>query len=240
MSKPTKRAPKPPRLSPLQTLIQKLEHPGRWERFFGYDTAEFDYDRTDCTGCSDYCRCTRIINAHITEINVDVILDNLTKDLDDVLLTYCVDRTARASKLLNKDSWEVDVQGGYYGDEANGVRLHDTVLSDLIQSLKDLEPLSDADRIKKVLVDEYGYLLPHLVTCTKVKVIQADLGQMEMRQDHYRSKIAKEMVDYYTDYKFPRAACTYQGTYTVIDGYHRMFSAQKQALKSVPIIVLEK
>ena len=70
-----------------------------------------DYDRTSCRGCRDYCRCTQIINAHVTSVNFTGVADAITKNCTNELRNYCAERFLRHSGLSDLSSWEVNVLG---------------------------------------------------------------------------------------------------------------------------------
>lgn len=228
--------------TPLGSIIEKIN-----DRYtFSYSAADYDYDThyackngSDCCD-NDYCRCGIIQNACVTKVNTDYIVKTLTEDVkDDIFLPYCIDRIIRTSKILDLSSWEVDVGGGYYGEEVNGVRLDASVINDLITSLTELENLSPVDKVKKLLEREYGYVLPRLEKLSDAKVVEVDLDSIKLFNDEYLRKISKDTVDFYKDYNLPRGVCVKAGKlYSVVDGYHRMLSAQKNKLKTIKIIEL--
>lgn len=210
---------------------------------FGYGCAEYDYDNynacahsSDCCK-DDYCRCGVIQNAHVTSVNADYIVKAITKDCTDTMLVYCVDRILRASKALELHSWEVNVCGGYYGEEVEGVRLESKVQDELIKMISSLEKLTPIEMVKKALEYEYGYVLPRLQKCTDVKIITVSLSKVKMFNDEYLRKVSKEAVEFYKKYDLPRGVCVYKGgCYSLVDGYHRMLAAQNSSEDSVSII----
>ncbi len=227
-------------LTPLQQVIKRIGDPYA----FGYGAAEIEYDSyyacehgSDC--CQhDYCRCGVIRNARVVSVDASAIVAKLTEDIEkDMLLCYCVDRVLRSSKALEMDSWEVNVTGGYYGEEVHGVKLDDKVHIDLIQSLQELESLTPTERVKKLLEWEYGYVLPRLADFQNVRLVQADLNDVKLFNNEYLRKISKEAVDFYKDYNLPRGVCVKEGTcYSLVDGYHRMLSAQKNKHERVLVV----
>jgi len=224
-------------LTPIQSVIEKIND----SHAFAYGVAEYDYDRSrnNCR-CGDYCRCSVIVGERVTSVKPDEIFKILTADINDVILTYCIDRTVRASKVMDLNSWEVNITGGYYGEEVHGVRLIDSVKSELIKSLSGLGSLSDVDMIKKVLEYEYGYVLPKLADAKYTDVVKVKLDDVKLFNDQYMRKVSKSIVDSYVNYDLPRSVCLKEGyKYVVIDGYHRMMSAQQQKLDSVRIIELK-
>lgn len=224
--------------TPLESMVEKIQTGSA----FVYGCAEYDYDsyrpcRDDLELCSDYCRCGIIQNARVTSVDADFIVKAITKDCNDTMLVYCVDRALRASKALDVHSWEVNVCGGYYGEEVHGVRLEPHVQEELIKMISELEGLTPVEMIKKVLEYEYGYVLPRLQKCTEAKIITLPLDLIKLFNDEYLRKVSKETVDFYQKYDLPRGICVFKsGCYSLVDGYHRMLAAQKSGADSVSII----
>lgn len=228
-------------LTTLEKLIESVNNLGS----YSYGLAEYDYDTyhacahgSDCCK-NDYCRCGVIQNARVTSINADYIAKTLTDGCEaDQLLAYCIDRSLRSSKAMDLDKWEVHITGGYYGEECHGVKLDGSIQSELIQRFTELDALTPADKVKKLLEYEYGFLLPRLETCANVRIINVSTDRIKLFNNDYLRKISKDTVEFYKDYKLPRAVCTkdHRDLYSVIDGYHRMLAAHKSKLPTVSII----
>jgi len=226
----------------LQTMLGRLRDP----RGFYYGAAEYDYDsykacQNGSSCCDhDYCRCGVITNAHIKSVNINYVIDLMTKDCQDELLCYCVDRVMRISKVMDVNSWKINISGGYYGEEVHGVSLIEEAEKDTSNMLVELDKLTNIDKIKKLLEYEYGWVLPKLKSLTRVKISEIPLEDINLFNDSYVRKLSKESIDYYKDYKLPRAVCILAADHSniVIDGYHRMMSAQKNKLATVKIIEL--
>lgn len=222
----------------FEKAIDKLNDPKAWR----YGAAEYDYESGSSCGdeCEGYCHHTTVNNVEITEVNVDYIVKELTTGCKDVLTSYCIDRVIHSSKLHETSSWAANVGRGYYGQEVNGVSLKDDVKKQLIEQLAELNSLtSDIERIKKVLEYEYGYILPKIKDLTTAKVVSVKIDEIKILNDEYLRKVSKETVDYYQSYELPRGVCMKEGDhYSLVDGYHRMFSALKYKLAKVVIIEL--
>lgn len=194
---------------------------------------DYDYSRTQCTGeCSDYCRCTRIYDAHVTQIDLDAIVDSLKLD-PQTILGYCIERLFHILKVWQKDAWYVSVQPGYYGEEIGGCSLDAPVAHKLMSHAKELIDLKDNKRVEKVLILEYGFLL-EAAKKRKWSIEKLERKTVRVGQETYYRKIDASFV--YPQNKFPVGVCLCEGDdqFRLIDGYHR-FSASES--ETVPMIV---
>lgn len=237
----------------LQAAINQLSNAltpkDRYDRYSKYQFLGLDYtyDRSACVGCEDYCRCTSIINATVSELDFNRLVtafiesikgrNTISNEIDE----YCIDRIFHASKLKDKGSWIVDVGGGYYGQEVFGCSPNPKVIEKLIDTLKSMLELSDIDKVKACLKEEYGYVLLQLQELKEAAVISVLPSVIEMGNDTYARKLEKEYVEQYNKYELPRGIVIVNGKdkYRLLDGYHRMTSAINQALKKIKVIVLQ-
>ena len=112
---------------------------------FKYD---LEYDYNTYTSCHErycneegICRCSTIQNAHVVSVNIpnmvnhiydyyfddsistkrnftiNSILGGVSKEID----IYTIDRILRINKAYEPSNWEVQVCGGYYGEEIDDV-----------------------------------------------------------------------------------------------------------------------
>jgi hypothetical protein len=140
------------------------------------DEVEYDYNVVrDCyaKGCRDegICRCGKIEDIEIKKVN-RTVLNSLVKKIklrknakvketegrfileNEQFFMYCVDRLFTINKLYDGDVWDINVRGGYYGQEINSVSPPLSFSDDVIKIAK----LDPQQRIKYVLTREYGYL----------------------------------------------------------------------------------
>ena len=112
---------------------------------FQYCT-EYDYDSlTSCSenGCDDegICRCSTIENAHIISVNITSMINDIYPSYFDKSLAtkrnstinsilggvskeidiYTIDRILRINKVYEPTNWEINVCGGYYGQEIDNL-----------------------------------------------------------------------------------------------------------------------
>jgi LEA14-like dessication related protein len=120
---------------------------------FHYSGVDCDYDYIyDCEsyGCDSICRCGSIQNTSIDKVDIPTIVERIyqeyvgTNDLvtqrDNKLKSilfgtgkeldiYTIDRVVRKFKLYDEYSWDIDVCGGYYGDELNSISISSNTIS---------------------------------------------------------------------------------------------------------------
>lgn len=201
---------------------------------------DYDYDRSGCT-CHDWpCRCTRIENAHIDKVNVREVVKELYKihnRSNSYIDKYCFDRICYAFDVYDKYFYEVEVGGGYYGEEVYGVWFENE--ERIINTYHELLSLNtDLERIQYCLKKEYGYLIDCVKSATRAVIIEVSPDDIRIPQTEYFIKVNKNVIEEYKDINLPIAVCVRDGDrYRLIDGYHR-FVANKDREK-VDIIVLE-
>ncbi len=246
--KPKSKTPKP-KPSLIETIVSDLKDKkfGRYSMEVKYETYYPCHDGSNCCD-GDMCRCGQIKDAHVESAKRSDVIEPITSKCNDIILAYCIDRIMTMSGMLDKDNWEVNVYRGYYGEETDGVELSLPVLVEVCTRLREIETLSDIDRIKKCLEYEYGYVLPRLQDVRSVSVKDIDIAETNgLNQDYYH-KVEMDKVDLYADYQLPRVVCLknkWAGStvgdsrYYLIDGYHRLVSANKNKISKIKAIVLE-
>ena len=102
---------------------------------------------------------------------------------------------------------------------------------------KDLATLlkleSEKDYICHVLEKEYGYVLASLAPIKYYQLINVDPRQIVMGSERHYLKLDPKIIESYKDYPYARGVCianTYDGTYRLIDGYHRMAAAKDKRI----------
>lgn len=205
---------------------------------------DYDYERSACT-CNayeygDYCRCTTIEHAWIDTINVNDVVKKLydthsrtDSDIDE----YCFDRICSAFKIYDKDYYEIETCGGYYGDEVDGVYFeNEEKIFNAYYEVIELE--TSIEKIKYCLKLEYNYLIDRVESASLAHTLRMSPSDIRLPQTEYFIKLESSVIDEYKDRKLPVAVCVRDGdNYRLVDGYHR-YIANKDRDK-VDIIVLE-
>ncbi len=199
---------------------------------------DYDYDvEYDCEeyGCNDdcCCRCGRISNIRVEKVDIkDIVslfckkiltikLKNKSKEItsDSLFNMYCVDRLLRIKRCYNEDSYYGEACGGYYGDELEGIYLHDQ--SSLIDEILKIESLSISKKVERILEIEYGKVLDS-VKNLKWKIQSVDPEDLIFGAKEWATKVSQEDISFYKEHDFPRGIFIKSGDkYRLIDGYHR-------------------
>ena len=203
---------------------------------------DYDYDRSGCTCGAEYgiCRCTTITNTWINKVNVHEVVKELYRQhsrTDSDIDEYCFERICYAYKIYDKDLYEVETCGGYYGEEVNGVYFeNEEKIYDDYNFMLSFD--TDIEKIRYCLKLEYGYLIDRVVSTTSAIITEVDTYRVRHHQTEYFVKVSKDIINEYKNRSLPVAVCIKDGYYfKLIDGYHR-FVANKDREK-INIVVLE-
>lgn len=205
---------------------------------------EYDYERSGChcdayeTG--DYCRCTTIERAWVEEIYISSVVSKLYKKFcreHSEINEYCFDRICHALRIYDKDLYEVETGGGYYGEEVYGVYFDNEEMIYTACTVM-LGLSSDIEKIKYVLNMEYGYLIDRVAGTTSAVIQEVDTKKINLPQQEYFIKLSKEVIEEYKDRKLPVAVCIKnENKYILVDGYHRWVANKDR--DTIEIVVLE-
>jgi hypothetical protein len=217
---------------------------------------DYDYDTSyscEDSGCDNegICRCGSIENAVVNPINISefakkmyelynpptkdktILRDRKIKSLFDSSIEeiniYCIDRICRVLKVWDLNKWEVNVCGGYYGDEVDSVKFEDVVkLAEKIEAV--LELSSVKEKIEYVLTVEYGSILPELKD-KEYSLIEISKDDVIFGSEGQYKKVSTEDLTHYSnkEYSGIRGLLLPKGEkFRLIDGYHRMFATNNK------------
>jgi hypothetical protein len=225
-----------------------------------YRCVDIDYHTEyDCSnnGCEDegICRCGTINDSEVTQVEVtqmvnliyDEMFDNSTisgkreSKLNQLLYgigedinRYTIDRVLRKYKVWVPDYYNIEVCGGYYGQEIEGVFMSSNIANKIEEELEIAFSIDDlAGRVEYLLGLEYGSLLPDLEHC-QYEIIEIDKGEINFGSISHHSKVKKKDLYFYSDknYKGIRGVVTFvNGKYRLIDGYHRVHTTAGHKVK---------
>lgn len=219
---------------------------------------EYDYDsHKECEshGCNDegICRCSTIINSCVISVNVSLMVDEVYNSIFDNSLStkrnskintilggiskevdiYTIDRVLRINSVYEPSNWEIQICGGYYGQEIDNIILEDYVSSKIDIQLEEAFNITDlGERIEYLLKLEYGHILPELKGC-QYEVSKIERDKVIFGSDNQYQKVATEKLDHYSDkkYKSYRGILIPKGDkYRLIDGYHRCFASEDKMI----------
>lgn len=205
---------------------------------------DYDYNISDCT-CdaeseSEICRCTTIEKVWIEKINIKEVVDELYRKhsrTESCIDKYCFDRICYAFEIYDKDSYEIETGGGYYGEEVYGIWFeNEEKIFDAYYEMLALNTV--LEKIQYCLKLEYGYLIDCVESAASAVIIEVSPNNIRPSQKEYFAKVDKNVIEEYKDRKLPIAVCVKDDNrYRLIDGYHR-FAANKDR-DSVEIVILE-
>lgn len=225
---------------------------------FTYDL-RYDYDNyTSCSesGCNEegICRCSIIENAHVISVNIPSMVNHIYANyFDDSISTkrnstinsilggvskeidiYTIDRILRINKVYEPSNWEVQVCGGYYGEEIDDVILEDSVAKKIENQLEEAFNIIDlTERIEFLLMLEYGSILPELKGC-KYSVETHERDSIIFGSDKHYRKVNTKNLEHYSDksYQGIRGIALDKGDkLRLIDGYHRSSTSENRTIK---------
>jgi hypothetical protein len=216
---------------------------------------EYDYSRVEACDhdercANDYCRCTTLENFEVIKINhlklVEIIKDRLKNDhvlFDNDIIKIC--------EKIKIDDFEFNVTGGYYGEELDSITIDN---SEIVKELADIFTVkgyrkvklkqilcnsekynSDLDAyVKKLLTDEYGYVVD-VLDDYKFKIVEVDTKEIVFPQKEYDNFIkVQELCDYKDIDDIYGLVRLFGNKYHVIDGYHRInANVNKSKLKVI-------
>lgn len=226
---------------------------------FQYNGAYVDYGYTyDCEnyGCDEegICRCGTINNEHIDSVDVSLIVKriydeffeqgkaaNRNNAINEVLYgigkdidIYTIDRILRSYKIWENDNWNIEVDGGYYGQEAGNVTIKESIADKIDEELWTVFSLpSLKEKIEYLLNVEYGKVLPELSNCNYESIV-IDKDDVIFGVEKHLNKVMKKDLDFYSDknYSGLRGIVVKSGDkWRIVDGYHRIFTTKWPKLK---------
>jgi hypothetical protein len=220
---------------------------------FKYST-NYDYNtRSNCSshGCDEegICRCTTLENAHVVTVNIPSIANKIYNSIFDNSLSskrnstinsilgdvskeidiYTIDRILRINKAYESNNWEVQVCGGYYGQEIDDVILENSVAQKIEEQINEAFSILDIkSRIEYLLILEYGKTLPDLKNRQySIETVERD-SIIFGSDEHYR-KVNTKNLEYYSDKNYNGirgVALVKDGKFRLIDGYHRSSTSE--------------
>lgn len=226
---------------------------------FQYNGAYVDYGYTyDCEnyGCDEegICRCGTINNEHIDSVDVSLIVKriydeffeqgkaaNRNNAINEVLYgigkdidIYTIDRILRSYKIWENENWNIEVEGGYYGQEAGNVTIKESIADKIDEELWTVFSLpSLKEKIEYLLNVEYGKVLPELSNCSYESIV-IDKDEVVFGVENHLNKVMKKDLDFYSDknYSGIRGIVVKSGDkWRIVDGYHRIFTTKFPRLK---------
>ncbi len=222
-------------------------------------TLDVDYDSSypngRCTCGDDYCRCT-VINEEDVRINPNLLnaqtilymfIGNKTQykrdkkineTLEGDITLYGIGRLMAINKMYSIDNYDVNIGGGYYGEELDSVKLNSSIahkITEEIYFLLRMETIKE--KIEYLLTLEYDHLLDDLIG-KKWKIVEVDKTEIDVPNVQHYKNVPK--LDFYNDKNYKEIRCIIRETgakggkkYKLTDGYHRLKNTNKKTVKAL-------
>jgi hypothetical protein len=226
---------------------------------FQYNGVYVDYSYSyDCEsyGCDEegICRCGSIHNEHVDSVDVSSIVKRIYDDffeqgkaadrnnaINEVLYgigkdidIYTIDRIIRSYKIWENENWNIEVEGGYYGQEVGDVTIKESIADKIEEELLTVFSLpSLKEKIEYLLKLEYGKILPEIADSSYESIV-IDKDDVIFGVEKHLKKVMKKDLDFYSDknYNSIRGIVKKSGDkWQVVDGYHRIFSTKFPRVK---------
>ena len=238
-------------------MIEALRNDFKYMVSYNYDTI---YSCEE-SGCNEegICRCGYITNTQLNSVDVSSIATNVYSEIFDNSIStkrnniinslwgisediekYTIDRILRINKVWKPEFWNINVAGGYYGQEVDEVVL----IEDVVQKLNtQLEKAFDMDnltkRIEYLLELENGFILEDIKD-KKYRIVVIDIDDIIFTNLEHKSRVLIEELEHYSDrnYKGIRAIVKKDSMnkWKLIDGYHRLSKTENKLIK---VLVVE-
>lgn len=211
---------------------------------------DYDYDRVEAYDhdercANDYCRCTTLENFVINSVDATLFVRTIKEYLDiDSDNDFFTNDIVKVCESLRTEDFEFNTTGGYYGDEFDSIKLenYDVInkianifsikayrkekLKQINLSTEDIGVVEEDyvldEYVKKILTDEYGYVLDSLKG-SKFKIVEIETKDVIFPQREYNEFVKSQNL---SSYKNRKGICglvkIVNGKYHVIDGYHRI------------------
>jgi len=196
-----------------------------------YEAESIQSPDHDTICANDYCRCSTM-NMYINSINNDEISKYIC-DKFDIKDNIIKNRVLNICRKLTIDDFECHVCGGYYGEETDGITLENyNIISELELAIdikksreKKLQLIKlsekENEKIKKILISEYGYLLDKLKN-SNFSEIEISTSDVIFPSKIQSDNVGKKYLYSYKKHKICGIVRQKGDKYLVIDGYHRI------------------
>lgn len=218
---------------------------------------DIDYDcdyqyNCEAEGCDSICRCGKIKNLTIINLNFglkDLHINKFYKDKANrkrskpynktPIESYCFDRLMRIYKTYDKSLYKLLIGYSYYGEEVYDFQFEN--MDSFCNSVKKVLSLDDeVDKIKYILNEEYSYILDSIKDVESVSIENVNLNKICLNND-YSMRLKKDagQNNYNFEPEVPVGVLLKSGNdYRLIDGYHRFTTLKSLNQSQASYIVL--
>lgn len=237
-------------------MIETLRNDFKYMVSYDYDTI---YSCEE-SGCNEegICRCGHITNTYLNKVDVSAIVTNIYSEIFDNSIStkrnnainslwgiseeiqkYTIDRILRVNKIWKPQFWEINVSGGYYGQEIDEVVLIEDMVLKINSQLERAFQIDNlTERVEYLLTLENGFILDDIKD-KKYHISVIDIDDIIFSNTEHQRKIIIEELEHYSDrnYSGIRGVVKKDGIkFKLIDGYHRLSKTENKLVK---VLVVE-
>ena len=237
-------------------MIEALRNDFKYMVSYDYDTI---YSCEE-SGCNEegICRCGHITNTYLNKVDVSAIVTNIYSEIFDNSIStkrhnainslwgiseeiqkYTIDRILRVNKIWKPQFWEINVSGGYYGQEIDEVVLIEDMVLKINSQLERAFQIDNlTERVEYLLTLENGFILDDIKD-KKYHISVIDIDDIIFSNTEHQRKIIIEELEQYSDrnYSGIRGVVKKDGIkFKLIDGYHRLSKTENKLVK---VLVVE-
>lgn len=232
-------------------MIEALRNDFKYMVSYDYDTI---YSCEE-SGCNEegICRCGHITNTYLNKVDVSVIVTNIYSEIFDNSIStkrnnainslwgiseeiqkYTIDRILRVNKIWKPQFWDINVSGGYYGQEIDEVVLIEDVVLKINSQLERAFQIDNlTERVEYLLTLENGFILDDIKD-KKYHISVIDIDDIIFSNTEHKRKVVIEELEHYSDrnYSGIRGIVKKDGIkFKLIDGYHRLSKTENKLVK---------
>lgn len=237
-------------------MIETLRNDFKYMVSYDYDTI---YSCEE-SGCNEegICRCGHITNTYLNKVDVSAIVTNIYSEIFDNSIStkrhnainslwgiseeiqkYTIDRILRVNKIWKPQFWDINVSGGYYGQEIDEVVLIEDMVLKINSQLERAFQIDNlTERVEYLLTLENGFILDDIKD-KKYHISVIDIDDIIFSNTEHQRKIIIEELEHYSDrnYSGIRGVVKKDGIkFKLIDGYHRLSKTENKLVK---VLVVE-
>ena len=237
-------------------MIETLRNDFKYMVSYDYDTI---YSCEE-SGCNEegICRCGHITNTYLNKVDVSAIVTNIYSEIFDNSIStkrhnainslwgiseeiqkYTIDRILRVNKIWKPQFWDINVSGGYYGQEIDEVVLIEDVVLKINSQLERAFQIDNlSERVEYLLTIENGFILDNIKD-KKYHISVIDIDDIIFSNTEHKRKVVIEELEHYSDrnYSGIRGIVKKDGLkFKLIDGYHRLSKTENKLVK---VLVVE-
>ena len=237
-------------------MIEALRNDFKYMVSYDYDTI---YSCEE-SGCNEegICRCGHITNTYLNKVDVSAIVTNIYSEIFDNSIStkrnnainslwgisseiqkYTIDRILRVNKIWKPEFWNINVSGGYYGQEIDEVILIEDMVLKIYSQLEMAFQIDNlSERVEYLLTIENGFILDDIKD-KRYHISVIDIDDINFSNTEHKRKVVIEELEHYSDrnYSGIRGIVKKDGIkWKLIDGYHRLSKTENKLVK---VLVIE-